>query len=107
MHPFFQAFLAVLALVLVGSVSLSRLPVALLPDVTLPMLTVRTDYAGAAATEVSRFVAEARAAARLLHPHVVPIFDVGHHESFHFFAMEFVDGTTVRGDLEDQFTGGE
>ena len=49
---------AVLALVLVGSVSLTRLPVALLPDVTLPVLTVRTDYPGAAATEASRFVAE-------------------------------------------------
>ena len=49
---------AVLALVLVGSVSLSRLPVSLLPDVTLPLLTIRTDYEGAAATEVSRFVAE-------------------------------------------------
>lgn len=49
---------AVLAVLLLGSVSLSRLPVSLLPDVTLPVLTVRTTYAGAAATEVSRFVAE-------------------------------------------------
>lgn len=49
---------AVLAVLLLGSVSLSRLPVSLLPDVTLPVLTVRTAYAGAAATEVSRFMAE-------------------------------------------------
>ncbi len=49
---------AVLAVLLLGSVSLSRLPVSLLPDVTLPVLTVRTTYTGAAATEVSRFVAE-------------------------------------------------
>ena len=49
---------AVLAVLLLGGVSLSRLPVSLLPDVTLPVLTVRTTYAGAAATEVSRFVAE-------------------------------------------------
>jgi HAE1 family hydrophobic/amphiphilic exporter-1 len=41
-----------------GSVSLSRLPVSLLPDVSLPVLTVRTVYAGAAAPEVSRAVAE-------------------------------------------------
>ena len=34
------------------------MPVSLLPDVTLPVLTVRTLYEGAAATEVSRFVAE-------------------------------------------------
>jgi HAE1 family hydrophobic/amphiphilic exporter-1 len=49
---------ATLAVVLLGSVSLGRLPVSLLPDVTLPVLTVRTAYPGAAATEVSRFVAE-------------------------------------------------
>lgn len=49
---------ATLAIVLLGSVSLSRLPVTLLPDVTLPVLTIRTIYQGAAAEEVSRFVAE-------------------------------------------------
>ena len=49
---------ATLAIVLLGSVSLGRLPVSLLPDVTLPVLTVRTLYEGAAAQEVSRFVAE-------------------------------------------------
>ena len=49
---------ATLALVLLGAVSLGRLPVSLLPDVTLPVLTIRTDYPGAAAAEASRFVAE-------------------------------------------------
>jgi HAE1 family hydrophobic/amphiphilic exporter-1 len=49
---------AVLGVVLLGSVSLSRMPVSLLPDVTLPVLTIRTNYPGAAATEVSRFVGE-------------------------------------------------
>jgi HAE1 family hydrophobic/amphiphilic exporter-1 len=49
---------ATLAIVLLGTVSLSRLPVTLLPDVTLPVLTIRTLYDGAAAEEVSRFVAE-------------------------------------------------
>ena len=45
---------ATLAVVLLGSVSLGRLPVSLLPDVTLPVLTVRTAYPGAAATEIGR-----------------------------------------------------
>jgi HAE1 family hydrophobic/amphiphilic exporter-1 len=49
---------ATLALVLLGAVSLGRLPVSLLPDVTLPVLTIRTNYPGAAAPEVSRFIAE-------------------------------------------------
>ena len=49
---------AILGVVLLGSVSLSQLPVSLLPDVGLPVLTIRTLYAGAAAEEVSRAVAE-------------------------------------------------
>ncbi len=71
---------AVLALVLVGSVSLSRLPVALLPDVTLPMLTVRTDYAGAAATEVSRFVAEPIEEALAATPGLVELRSISRNE---------------------------
>ena len=51
-------FSAILALVLLGAVSLRQMPVSLLPDVTLPVLTVRTAFPGAAAEEVSRFVAE-------------------------------------------------
>ena len=49
---------ATLSLVLLGAVSLARLPVSLLPDVTLPVLTIRTRYPGAAAPEVARFIAE-------------------------------------------------
>ncbi|HEU4570099.1 MAG TPA: efflux RND transporter permease subunit [Gemmatimonadales bacterium] len=49
---------ATLALCLLGAVSLERLPVSLLPDVALPVLTIRTSYPGAAASEVSRLVAE-------------------------------------------------
>lgn len=49
---------AILAVVLLGAVSLTRLPVSLLPDVSLPVLTIRTVYPGAASPEVSRFVAE-------------------------------------------------
>jgi len=48
----------VLGMVLLGAVSLGQMPVSLLPDVSLPVLTIRTSYPGAAATEVSRFVAE-------------------------------------------------
>ena len=49
---------ATIAVVLLGIISVGRLPVSLLPDVTLPVLTIRTAYSGAAATEVSRLVAE-------------------------------------------------
>ncbi len=67
---------ATLAIVLLGSVSLTRLPVTLLPDVTLPVLTVRTTYTGAAAEEVSRFVAEPIEAAVAATPGIVELRSV-------------------------------
>jgi serine/threonine protein kinase/beta-lactam-binding protein with PASTA domain len=45
---------------------------------------------------VSRFVREARSAARLSHPNVVAVFDQGDDDGTLFLAMEFVDGGTLR-----------
>jgi serine/threonine-protein kinase len=42
-----------------------------------------------------RFVREARLAARLAHPNVVRVFDVGEDEGRPFIAMEYVDGETL------------
>ncbi len=53
---------ATLALCLAGTVSLSRLPASLLPDVSLPILTIRTSVPGAAAAEVSRHIDRTMAA---------------------------------------------
>ncbi|MBI3848623.1 MAG: VCBS repeat-containing protein [Planctomycetes bacterium] len=44
---------------------------------------------------VRRFRQEASLAARLRHPGIVQIFDVGEAEGAHFIAMEFVDGTPL------------
>ena len=41
---------------------------------------------------LSRFQREARAAARLQHPNIVTIFEVGEVEGTHYIAMEFVEG---------------
>ena len=49
---------SIIGVVLLGSVSLTRLPVSLLPDVGLPVITIRTINKDAAAEEISRFVAE-------------------------------------------------
>mgnify|MGYP006285057765 CR=1 FL=1 len=45
-----------LGIALVGAVSLTRLPVNLLPDVSFPTLVVSTDYPDAAPAEVERYV---------------------------------------------------
>lgn len=45
--------------------------------------------------EISRFRDEARAAARLQHPHVVRIYDVGESRGHHFFVMEYIAGKNL------------
>jgi eukaryotic-like serine/threonine-protein kinase len=42
-----------------------------------------------------RFLREARLAARLSHPHIVPIHAVEQHDALAFFVMAFVDGETL------------
>jgi len=47
-----------------------------------------------------RFLHEARTAAGLSHPHIVPIYTVEEHGDFVFFVMAFVDGETLRQRVE-------
>jgi serine/threonine-protein kinase len=46
-------------------------------------------------TARERFVQEARTAAGLSHPHIVPIHRVGEAEGFVFFVMSYVEGETL------------
>ena len=48
--------MVMVAIVLFGLVALTRLPVALLPDLGYPSVTIRTDYADAAPSEVEELI---------------------------------------------------
>ena len=49
---------------------------------------------------VISFIKEARAAARLNHPHIVQAYAVGEDDGIYYFAMENVDGQTMKEILE-------
>ncbi len=45
--------------------------------------------------QLQRFHNEARAAACLHHPHIVPVYFVGCERGVHFYAMQFIDGQSL------------
>ncbi len=45
--------------------------------------------------KLQRFRVETQAVAQLHHPHIVPIFAIGGDRGTHFYAMQFIDGTTL------------
>ena len=51
---------------------------------------------------IERFVKEARAAGQFSHENIVSALDVGYLEPYHYFAMEYVEGRTLRKLIEEQ-----
>jgi serine/threonine protein kinase/WD40 repeat protein len=49
---------------------------------------------------LQRFHNEARAAACLHHPHIVPVYAVGSDRGVHYYAMQFIDGQTLAAAIE-------
>jgi Tol biopolymer transport system component/tRNA A-37 threonylcarbamoyl transferase component Bud32 len=50
----------------------------------------------AAVIGAERFLAEIRTTANLQHPHILPLFDSGHVDSFLYYVMPFVEGESLR-----------
>src|SRR4051812_33045015 len=50
---------------------------------------------------VARFDREARAAARLHHTNIVPVFGVGESQGLHYYVMQFISGAGLDAVLED------
>ncbi|MGE5544644.1 MAG: Stk1 family PASTA domain-containing Ser/Thr kinase [Bacillota bacterium] len=48
------------------------------------------------ATLVQKFKSEAQAAARLSHPNIVSVYDVGEDNGYNFIVMEYVEGTNLK-----------
>jgi serine/threonine protein kinase len=56
--------------------------------------------AHAGAADLARFRAEAQAVARLQHPHIVQVFEVGEQHGLPFFSLEYVEGGSLAGKLD-------
>ncbi|MFL5344763.1 MAG: protein kinase domain-containing protein [Hyalangium sp.] len=63
-------------------------------EVALKLLTKGSDEADHELQE--RFLREARAAARLIHPNVVQVFQIGETTRHRFIAMEYIEGASTR-----------
>jgi serine/threonine protein kinase len=56
-------------------------------------MVLRGEHASAA--DLSRFRGEARSAAGLSHPNIVPVYNVGEHDGQAFFSMKYIEGETL------------
>jgi serine/threonine protein kinase/WD40 repeat protein len=70
-------------------------------------LKLLSQAATADGVRLIRFRREAQAAARLHHTNIVPVFGVGEADGQHFYAMQYIDGWTLRDWLSFEAARGE
>jgi WD40 repeat protein/predicted Ser/Thr protein kinase len=61
------------------------------------VVAVKVILSGAFASEQfkQRFQMEARAAANLRHPNIVPVHETGEQDGFHYFSMDYIEGQSL------------
>ena len=60
-------------------------------------MVIGGQYAGA--EKIRRFRSEAESAARLDHPHIVPVYEVGENDGLPFYSMRFIEGKSLAATL--------
>ena len=74
-----------------GAVFLAR-QVSLDREVALKVIS---SVGGAQAKNLDRFKRESKVLAKISHPNIVPIYEVGQHRPYFYFAMEYVKGVSL------------
>lgn len=78
-----------------GGMALVYLAQDLLLDRQVAIKLLRSEYSSDQEF-VERFQREAKSAAKLCHPNVVNIYDVGETENSHYIVMEYIDGISLK-----------
>lgn len=58
-------------------------------------IKVITSVGGTEAKNIDRFQRESKVLAKISHPNIVPIYEVGQQGPYYYFAMEYVKGTSL------------
>jgi serine/threonine-protein kinase len=66
-------------------------------------IKVLPPYHAKAETFIARFIREARAVARLEHPHILPIYDFGREGELSYIVTKYVEGGTLKDQLGQPF----
>jgi len=98
-HPIFTVMI-VLIVIILGTVSLSRLPVDLLPDITYPTLSIQTSYENASPEEIEELISRPIEAVLSAVPGVESVFSTS-SEGSSSVRITFGWGTDLDGAAND------